>query len=307
MSITVVSTTTQPVKDAAAKGGLSDSANVEETETAEVEATADAEAEEETGEESETELADAGEEEDAEPKAEEVKPKKKGGFQKKLERKDREIDELKQQLAAKATPAKTESTPETVKVDASKEPNIDDFDSIPAYTKAVAKWTLDQDKAQKAIDDQKAKTESEMKSAGETYQTKLKEFKKTATDFDDAIDDISHIRMVDELAGAIITCDEAPEIMYHLAKNPAELERINKLSPFQIAKEIGKIEAKLQKAVESKKTEVVEEEETATITKAPAPISTVSAKGQPVKKTIYNANSQKEYEAIRMQQRQKKA
>lgn len=302
MAITVVSTTAPPATNDVVTKDLSESTETDE-QTDQVESTDETETETETDE---TELATAGEEETDQAVVPQVKPKKMGGFQKKLVKaqgeisaKDQKIADLEKQLATKGT-TQTESK-ETVQVDDPlKEPDIDKFDSVGAYTKAVAKWTLDKDKAQKAIDDENAAVEAKFKKDADTYTEKLTEFKKTTDDFDDAIDDVSHIQMCGALQQAIILSDIAPNVMYELAKNPAELERINKLTPMQIAKEVVKVEMKLAKSVT---TDSVETENK--ITKAPAPIIPLSGKGQAVKKTIFNASSQKEYEALREQQRQK--
>jgi hypothetical protein len=61
--------------------------------------------------------------------------------------------------------------------------------------------------------------------------------------------------------------------MYELAKNRKEYERINSLNALAMAREIGKIEAKLSR---SKTTEA--QEEIKKITKAPAPLKPVGSK-----------------------------
>jgi hypothetical protein len=237
----------------------------------------------------ETEVAAAAEE--SEEPQEEVKPKKKGGFQKKLERqslvlseREKEIEQLRAELA-KQTAAKAVSAAE---------PNPDDFKSYAEYTKAVAKWTLDTERAEERAKEAKANEAKEAKTLQESYNAKLKEFVKTAPDFEEVMDDIEHVKMIPALAQAIITSDIAPAVMYELAKNPAELERINALNPLAAAREIGKLELKLS----TPKTE------TKTTTKAPAPIKTVAAKGHvPPTKSIFDESiSFSEYDKRRTEQ-----
>tara|TARA_R110000868_G_C10515386_1_gene732551 strand:- start:53 stop:577 length:525 start_codon:yes stop_codon:yes gene_type:complete len=81
------------------------------------------------------------------------------------------------------------------------------------------------------------------------------------------------LRITTEMAEVIKESDVGPEIAYHLGSNPKEAERISKLSPYQQAKEIGRIEAKLESDPPVKKT-----------SSAPAPIRPVTAKaaGAPV-------------------------
>ena len=51
--------------------------------------------------------------------------------------------------------------------------------------------------------------------------------------------------ITDAMAETIRSCENGPDIVYHLGLNVKEAQRIAKLSPFSQAKEIGKIEAKL--------------------------------------------------------------
>jgi hypothetical protein len=280
MSIEVVSMSEDGVRT------LSDEkeTKIEKTEvvTEESETTEEIEQTEET-----EELAAAGEEESEEVQ-EEVKPKKKGGFQKKLERKDREIEELRQQLAAKST--QTEQK-ESVSFD-KKKPVIDDFNSHAEFTEALAEWVADKRDAEKAVKAKKAETFSEVQGAVRKYQEALKELKKTTPDLDDVFDEVSHITPCPALQEAIITSDISAQVAYELAKNPEEFERINKLSPVGVLKEIGKLELKISKAAEDKKA-AIEAEKTKT-TKAPAPLRSLSGKATVTPKSLEEMST-KEY------------
>lgn len=65
---------------------------------------------------------------------------------------------------------------------------------------------------------------------------------------------------------AIMDCDNAEDVAYHLGKNPAEAERIAKLSPLSQVREIGRLEEKLLATPPKAKTP----------SKAPAPIAPLS-------------------------------
>jgi hypothetical protein len=256
-----------------------------------VAAEAQAEVAEEVAEETEELSADS----ESEETQEEVKPKKKGGYQKKLERaslalseREQRIQELEAKLAEQT--AKAVSLP--------KEPNIADFESQSEYTKAVAKWTLATERAEAKAQEEKLEQQKEARNLQSAYNTKLQEFVKTAPDFEDAMDEIEHVKINDALGKAIITSDMAPAVMYELAKNPKELERINALPPLAAAREIGKLELKLS----TPKTE------TKTTTKAPAPIKTVNAKSGGIipKRDIFDPNIPfSEYDRLRTAEEQK--
>ena len=61
----------------------------------------------------------------------------------------------------------------------------------------------------------------------------------------DAFDELPLTRSIVE---ALIDSDAAAKLMHHLAANPAEVERIAKLSPARQAAEIGKLETKVTAA-----------------------------------------------------------
>lgn len=63
-------------------------------------------------------------------------------------------------------------------------------------------------------------------------------------DFDDVVSMVD-IPTESPLGQALLTSEQAPDIMYRLATSPAELARINALPPLEAAREIGRLEAKL--------------------------------------------------------------
>ena len=64
------------------------------------------------------------------------------------------------------------------------------------------------------------------------------------------------------------------ELTYHLAKNPAELARLQKLSPRKALAELGKLEPKyLEPAAAAKETVSIAR----TVSQAPAPITPLEA------------------------------
>ncbi len=255
-----------------------------------------------------TELATAGEEDEVEDKTEpEIKPKKKGGFQKKLERKDQELSVKDQRIKAleaellNKKPEKTDSK-EPVIYGNAKKPVADDYDTHEQFVEALTDFKIEQKELKKEADKTRSDQESEIKKVGESYQSKLKEFKKITPDFDEVLLEIDDLKMVDAFSSAVIMSDIAPEIMYYLAKNPELAEKINGMTAFNIAKEIGKIELKLEKAAVAAEADDEKEEKTTT-TKAPAPIKPVGSKGSAVPKKIDDPSlSQSEYEALRRKQ-----
>ncbi len=154
------------------------------------------------------------------------------------------------------------------------EPNPDDFETNAAYIKACVKWEKEQDRlAEKAEADKKAKVESDKKRA-QSFQSKVSEFEKTHTDFADVLESCE-VAASPDLQELILDSDLAPNLMYHLASKPEEIERLNGLSGAKLAKALGVIEARLETQSDPEKKEIK-------TSKAPAPISPVGSKGNAV-------------------------
>lgn len=237
-----------------------------------------------------TELAAAGEEGSEETEAIE-KPKKKGGFQKKLEKQNYLISEQARKIAElEAKVSGKETAPKAV----TGKPKIEDFESHADFTEALADWKFEQREQERESKQKAAKQRAEFEAVGKSHAERVAKFKETATDFDEVFEEIEDVDFTPEFTEAVLTSDMSAELIYHLAKNPEEIERINKMSYRDVVKAIGKLEYKL----ESKK------EEKPKLTNAPKPISPVKGKGAvPIKKSIYDEGlTPSEYEALRWEQ-----
>lgn len=298
MSIKVESTTDTPENVAAVNAVVP---VVEEVETPETD-----QPEPEEAVALEADAVETDEEDQDGEEVDEAKPKKKSGYVRKLEKKDaliaakdREIELLKQ-LHEKDKPKESKAEPEKVAKDTTGQPDPDKFDTFAEYTIALNEWVFDKkeaEKAQKATEKTQLEQQQEL---GRNFNKRLTEFKEKTEDFDDVVDagmKAGH-KLEDAAQHAIIESEFSAQIMYELAKNLPELERISKLSPTQQIKELGKIEARFT-------TEPVKEVKKQS--NAPAPIAPIKAKGTTVIKSLNDPNlSQKEYEAIRRKQQQAK-
>lgn len=226
-------------------------------------------------EDEETETADESEEEES--KDDTSKPKKKGGFKKRIERFQKQLSEKDQELAYWKDKAlqgskgdKPEQKPE-IEAKSEAKPKVDDFDSIEEYTEALTDWKISQKQKEFERKEIETKAKAEFKNQFDSFQSKVAEFSKTQDDFNEVIEDVDDIPLSVGLQESILTSDVGPQVMYELAKNREELERINRLSPIAQAREIGKIEARLSGKPSDKKE--------AKVSKAPAPVSPVGTKG----------------------------
>lgn len=214
---------------------------------------------------------DAGESDQEKEESEEVKPKKKGGFQKKLEKKDREIEFLREQLTKQQPQEKPVDKMEQAKVDAADKPKIDDYDSQADYLEALTDWKVDQKAKEYNQKAQQETLKSQYQNRLTDFQKKGAEFSKSVTDYSDVLDDVSDVMLSPGMQEAIIDSEIGPEILYNLSKNRKELERINQLGLVAQAREIGKLEANLSKSDDSRP-------EVKTKTAAPPPPKPVGTK-----------------------------
>lgn len=76
----------------------------------------------------------------------------------------------------------------------------------------------------------------------------------------------------------ILDSELGMEILYHLAKNPSEIERIQALNPFAAARELTKLEDKLSVSTPASPKPEEKASSAPNVTKAPAPAANISGK-----------------------------
>jgi hypothetical protein len=101
-----------------------------------------------------------------------------------------------------------------------------------------------------------------------------------------------------QVAEVILDTDDPPAIAYYLGQNPTEAAAIAQMTPHQIGRAIGRIEAKLSAPPA---TEAPRQPEPKTVTNAPAPVTTLS--GSPAVKKSLDDLSMREYAAERRKER----
>lgn len=218
---------------------------------------------------------------------------------KRLTDKEREMEYWKQEaLKGKATqePQRKDEAPKTIQVEG--KPSPDSYETHAEYIDALTDWKIEQRDKQKEIQAREAQLKTETQKQVQTFQSKVKEFKDVHDDFDDAMTEVDDIAMSIGIQETILSSEFGPQLMYELAKNREEYERINKLSPYAAARELGKIEARISSQSSDK-------QEIKKTTKAPTPLTPVGGKGSSSsKKTIWDAanESQAAYERARREQ-----
>lgn len=265
--------------------------NGEESETSEKEGEGDSD---------ETEKLETKEDEDGE---DEVRPKKKNGIQKRIDKlskraaeeaREKEFWKAEALKAKQSGEPKEEVEPPKAAFQATGKPVQDDFESFDDYLEALTDWKADQREQAREAKIRETQVKSEFENRVQAYRGKVKDFEKSHPDFRELVEEVGDMQLSPVLMDAIL--ENEPEFHYELVKNIKELERINGLSAIQAAREIGKIEARIASA-KSKP------EEKKITTKAPTPIKTVGTGSTGgARKSIFDPDlSQAEYERLRAQ------
>lgn len=171
----------------------------------------------------------------------------------------RQLDELTQ----KSRPSPAE---------APTEPKQSDFATIGEYTDALVNYRVEQ---RFIADRAKAEKEAEERAKAERvqeYGRRLADAKNKHDDFDDVLRSLEGTaldRVHSDVIEYITEAEQGPELLYHLAKNPDVLGRLQKLSPRRFIAELGKLEATFDADVKSTKNP--ESAAPATLTEAAAP------------------------------------
>jgi hypothetical protein len=233
------------------------------------------------------------------------KPKKKGGFQRRIDKLNaakadaqREAEYWKREaLKAAGGESKNSEAKKPAPTPQEGKPNPDHFESHSEYVEALTDWKVDQKQKARDAEANRKALESEQKAILQKHTERVQSFAAKTEDFEEMVAGVEDITISTALQELIVSSDNGPELIYELAKNRSELERIAKLSPLAAAREIGKLETRIaagQASAGEKKPEPKK------ITKAPKPIDPVGGGKGAVAKSIDDPTlSQAEYERMR--------
>jgi hypothetical protein len=185
-----------------------------------------------------------GKEDDSDDGESSEAPKKKGGFQRKLERANAEIELLRTNLA-KLTPQEVKAPIDDT------EPTEDKFENVLDYLKAHQKWEVAQ--GIKSFQDNQKQAVSEQAKQLE-YQSKVSRVDEQLAEAPDAYPDyLGKVQeMIEtglvsaELEMAVLNCDESAKVSYYLATHPEDLFALQGLSEVAVNRAIAKLEAHLE-------------------------------------------------------------
>lgn len=236
------------------------------------------------------------------------KPRKKGGFQRRIDKlnsrisdKDKEVEYWKAQALKDANAEKKVEVES--KVISEGKPIADNFDTHAEYVEALTDWKTEQKFKEREQNAEKVNLQNERQKIVAAYNERAKSFSEKNEDYFDVIESVDDIPLSVTVQEILLTSENSAELTYELAKNRDELARICKLSPLAAAREIGRIETRLAKASDSKPSESKK------ITNAPKPIETIGrGSSGAIRKSINDPEIPfKEYERLRREQMKRRA
>jgi hypothetical protein len=242
---------------------------------------------------------DENEEESANSKKDDGKRKGNRSIQKRIGRlKRREEEALREANFWKEKALENERAKrsnDTPKNETSEKPRPDDFETQEDYIEALTDWKTDRKFQEFEKGQEKKSAQQRENEFANSWQKKVQDFEDEAPDFQDVLEDVSHLTFSRMKLESIMESDVGPKLMYEIAQNEELAQKISEMSDTRAIREIGKIEARLLPSSETK---------TKKQTRAPKPITPIGGGGGKVKKDLYSLDiSQKEYEAMRAQQR----
>lgn len=155
-------------------------------------------------------------------------------------------------------------------------PDRSQFPDEASYIDALTDYKLDQ---RLPLVQQRAQDKIQSTSVEQAFLAKEAVTRKEIEDYDDAIEEASAIPVQKSVAEAILTSEYGPNLRYYLATHPDEAQNLNNMSSGAAARQIGKIESKIEADILAKK-DVKTESPVKKVSSAPAPIRPVNSGGQ---------------------------
>ncbi len=186
------------------------------------------------------------------------KPKRGGGFQRKIEAKDREIETLRQQLAEKDGTAKPKHPDDMTleeQIDARVEERVQIMDA-----------------------------QRQAKAVTQAFQDRCETVRAENDDFDDAFDEANEILQgSNAFVGVnrhVLKSPQGAKLVYWLGTHPKEAKRIAGLDPFEAVAELARIEATKLDPAGEKSRQLPDSATNKTPPRGPKPVSSIANRSE---------------------------
>ena len=151
------------------------------------------------------------------------------------------------------------------------------------YAEKLAEWSAKQALAKRDLEEAEKAAKQQQEQTVKSWQERLSKTKQVYEDFDEVVAE-SPVAVSDQVRDAILESDIGPELVYYFAKNPDVVEKISGMNVLQALKEVGRIEAKLEKPNDKPVEKPVQ------VSKAPPPISPI--KGTASADNLFDSNGE---------------
>lgn len=213
---------------------------------------------------------------------EEVTPhKRKGGWQRKIERLERE-QAYWREVALSRSPVPSQTAPAPKAEEEEVEPDPESFETTAEYLKAVRAY--DRKQIEKAVEaklearEKEVSHKTQIQSKESVLQSKVDKYAESHPEFKEAISDPT-LPISKAMYAEILETEKAAEVLDFLAENPNEAARIARMDERQTAREIARIEARI-----ASQTAPAKEEAETVVAPPPPPVSKAPAPPTPIKK-----------------------
>lgn len=184
--------------------------------------------------------------------------------------KERRLAETRaEKLQAQLDELQAKTVPPVVEA---QKPKAEDFKTQEDYLDAITEWKVEQKYQQKLQQDADNRAKAEVDRINAEFAKRVAKAREEIPDFVEVAKNADQMvpRYLSDFA---MESELGPQLLYHLAKHPAELERLTKLSPIKAIAEMGKLETKLEAKAEPK---VEPKPVVAERSRAPAPIEPIN-------------------------------
>lgn len=86
------------------------------------------------------------------------------------------------------------------------------------------------------------------------HMDRIEDAREVITDFDQVMETMKGVNVRNDVIEEIMSSDKSALLSYHLAKNPEKLRELNTLTPRELAREMGRLEATVKLPVAKKQT-----------------------------------------------------
>lgn len=219
----------------------------------------------------------------------------------------KELADLKAKAAPAAEPKAEPKAPVTDPKDL--EPKEADFEDYPSFIRATSRWAVRQDKREadaaaaeaKKLDEATA-SEREFTTKVSTWVERRDAFAAATPDFTKATAFLDQTKAGTPIGDVILESEVGPQLALYLATHPEEVERITRLAPISALRELGKLEAKFDTPTSASASAGPAAK---TVTTAPAPPTTLSARSADPSDPVAAAVARGDYSAFEAEENRK--